>query len=108
MLNANVSESQRWNTFADYVRQAQPDVVSQRMLLSTIQMFKNDAADAAAQAWRWPQNTEHGLEQQMAHYSAADQQYQAYVTLAGYTYNNQPLPVKIAAGVATRYLTLIG
>ncbi len=107
MLNANVSEAKRWTTFADYIQQAQPDTGSQRMLLAMVLMFKNDAADSEAKAWNWPQSTEQGLEQQMAQHKTADQQYQAYLMLAGYTYQGKPLPVKIAAGVATRYLAMI-
>ncbi|TWI42436.1 hypothetical protein IP92_05412 [Pseudoduganella flava] len=107
MLNQNVSEQERWSTFADFVQQQQPDIKTQQILLTSILMFKNATADAQLAAWKWPQDVETALEQHMAQQSAPAQQYQAYLQLSQATYQGQALPVKVAAGVANRYLAII-
>lgn len=104
MLNDSVSEAERWTTFSDWVQQEQPDITTQKMLLTSILMFKNPTADNEQASWRWPQATQTALEQQMAQFSASPQQYQAYQALAAFNYQNQPLPVKVGASTAIAFL----
>jgi hypothetical protein len=106
MLNEKNGIDTRWNTFGDYVQQGDIDIGSQQMNMSTILMTKNDAADNAQKAWRWPTADQHDLVNKMSAFTAADQ-YKAYGVLASYTYGGKPLPVKVGAATAIKYLTKI-
>jgi hypothetical protein len=107
MLNENNSVQTRWTTFADYVQQAQPNVTTQQMLLTSIVMTQNTAADNAASSWNWPSSAETALVNQMAQYNTAATEYQAYILLSTQTYNNTVLPIKVGCNVALSYLAQI-
>jgi hypothetical protein len=107
MLNENNPVAQRWTTFADFVQQAQPDVTSQQMLLTTIVTTQNAAADSAASSWNWPASAESALVGQMVQYDSPATEYEAYQLLAGFTYDSEPLPVKVGCDVSLDYLSQI-
>ncbi|MFP5514183.1 MAG: hypothetical protein ACLGJC_13980 [Alphaproteobacteria bacterium] len=112
MLNENNPIATRWTTFADYVQAGSvaadvPSTGTQQMVLTTIVMTKDPAADSAQAGWTWPQATEVALVDQLAQYGSAATQYQAYQALATYTYDGKPLPVKVACNVALEYLKQI-
>jgi hypothetical protein len=78
------------------------------MLIASILMFKNAAADTEQTGWKWPKATKDALVSQMAQHRAGPVQYQAYQLLAGYNYQGKALPVKVGAGVVQAYLAAIG
>ena len=79
------------------------DAVSAQMSISTIEMTQNTTADTTAANWRWSSSDQQAAVAAMAPYTGADM-YQALQVLGAYTYNGQPLPVKVGAAVAMQYL----
>jgi hypothetical protein len=107
LINYMLNESdpkRAWATYADYVRQTEPDLVSQQLLLTMIMMTKDTAADNALSSWSWPENNKTAIVGQMAKFHTPSNYYLAYGMLGYATYRNQPLPVKVAGGVAMSYL----
>jgi len=104
MLNEANSVQTRWTTFAQYVKEAEPDNTAQQMNIATVLMTANASADHAQQAWRWSSDDENALLGQMAACSSADQ---AYILLGGYTWQGQALPIKVGCSVALKYLNQV-
>jgi hypothetical protein len=103
MLDDSKPVSDRWNTYADYLQQSGVDNASAQMSVTTIQMTQNTTADTALANWRWSTSDEQAAVAAMAPFTGA-QMYQAFQALGAYTYNGQPLPVKVGASVAMQYL----
>jgi hypothetical protein len=109
MLNPAVSYVTQWTTFADYVQQASPDVATQQMLISSIMMTPDSAAESASNAFNWPSGqSASSLVAQMAAYNTATTMYQAYLVLANFTVSGASAPASLpmlqACGVAQQYL----
>ena len=77
------------------------------MVVSGILSLKNDAEDAALKAWKWSSADENAAVNAMAQHTAPSDQPKAYTTLAAYQYQGRPLPLKVGAGVALKYIAKI-
>ncbi|GEM77083.1 hypothetical protein [Vibrio sagamiensis] len=107
MLNDKNSIETRWQTFADWVQQASPNVSEQQMLIASIMMTSNAVADKALQEWKWPEANEDDLINRMVAAGTGSDQYKAYLTLSEVTYQEKTLPIKVGCGLTVRYLTKI-
>ena len=103
MLNAQTPVQTRWQTFASFIQQSAADNATVQMAVTCLLMTGNTAADSAAAAWRWSTADMNAAVAKMAPFTGSNT-YQAFQALAGYTYNGQPLPVKVGAQVAMAYL----
>ena len=106
MENPANSVEERWTTFADYVQEG-ADANEQNMLVSGILSLKNAQEDKALSDWRWSSDDENQAVNKMMQYSKASDWPKAYATLASYTYKNKPLPIKVGAGVALKFIDKI-
>src|SRR5690606_2137780 len=100
------SIAERWTTFSWYV-QAGADPQEQNLVVSGLLSLKNQAEDAALEGWKWSSDDQNAAVNAMAKYSAPADQPKAYQTLAAYSYEGKPLPLKVGAGVALKYIAKI-
>ncbi|PZN81754.1 MAG: hypothetical protein DM484_07695 [Candidatus Methylumidiphilus alinenensis] len=117
MLNPANSITTRWTTFADYVQQSQAPATdigqlqvgaeSQQVLLNSIVTTQDPTEDAAASAWTWPSSTEQALVEVLLQFQSPATNYQAYLVLAYYTYQGNPLPIKVGCNVALKAMAAV-
>lgn len=118
MQNDNVSLEERWNTFADYVKNASPSPTTDELslIMSSILMTKNDLEDQAQKDFSWPQQDEDNLVNYLTRYNLPsddpksnedNSQYMAYKYIATYLYNGKTLPLKVSCSVIIKYLAKI-
>lgn len=101
MFNTKVSVAERWQTFADYISESKPDTTTIEMNIATIVGTGNKTADDALNNWRWSSSDEQSAVKAMqACASDAD----AFIKLGQYQYSGKDLPLKVASGVAMKYL----
>jgi len=85
------------------VQQSGASNATLQMTVAAVLMTKDAAADAASANWRWSSAQQQAAVTAMAAFTGAST-YRAFQTLGGYTFQNQALPVKVAAEVAMAYL----
>ena len=103
MLQDATPVATRWTTFSEYAAEVQGDPTTLSLTLSTLLQTANSLADNAQNAWKWPDSDQAALIAQMAPDTGANAA-QAFLTLATANYQGGPLPVKVGASVAMRYL----
>lgn len=107
MLQDNLPVATRWTTFSEYAAEVQGDPTSLSLALSTLLQTANSLADTAQNAWRWSDSDQASLVAQMAPNTGANAP-AAFLTLGAATFQGNPLPVKVGATVAMKYLSAQG
>ncbi|ATB66664.1 hypothetical protein [Pseudomonas mosselii] len=107
MLQDDKPVAARWQTFSQYVAEVQGDPKTVGVTISTLLQTGNTKADNDAANWRWSSDDENQVVASMAPYTG-DQACKAFVILGNATYQGKPLPVKVGASVAMKYLAAQG
>lgn len=107
MLQANVPVATRWQTFSQYAQEVGGDPKTLAVALSSLLQTGNSQADSEEASWRWSSQDEANVVASMAP-DTGSQAYLAFQTLGNTTYQGKPLPVKVGASVAMKYLAAQG
>jgi len=96
----------RWNLFAMYVQQG-ATAQQQNLVVAGIMALNNSVEDRALKSWAWsPTDAAAALSAMTAFPGQADW-YKAYQALGAYQYQSQPLPLKVGASVALKFIATI-
>jgi hypothetical protein len=79
----------------------------QNLFVAGVLSLQNTVEDAALKAWSWPPADAAAALSAMTAYTAKADWYKAYQALGSYQYKGKPLPLKVGASVALKYIATI-